>query len=142
MPGVVYLAGESHERAGVGVAVFGDVAVDGLLVPDGMKARAGHDHRLALAADLVAGVLAEVLDDDLGLLGDVVRVQRDEPGDRAARSSLLVDGVVGDRLADLPVRLVGRVVGQHVEDEALLDGLAHRVEVEGRPVAVGVLAAE
>ena len=47
---------------------------------------------------------------------------------RALRGVVL--GVVRDRLLDLPVRLVGRVVGEHVEDEALLDGLAHRVEVE------------
>ena len=60
-------------------------SVDGLLVADGVEAGRGDDHRLALAADLVAGVLAEVLDDDLGLLGEVVGVERDEPGDRAPR---------------------------------------------------------
>ena len=81
------------------------------------------------------GVGAEVLDDDLGLLGQVGRVERHEPGDGPAGLGCLVGGVVGDGLLDAPVGLVGRVVGQHVEDEALLDGLAHGVEVEGLEAA-------
>jgi len=42
-----------------------------------------------------------------------------------ARLLLLVRGV-----AQPPLGVVGEVVGQHVEDVALLDGLAHRVDVE------------
>ncbi len=76
------------------------------------------------------GVGAEVLDDDLGLLGQVRWVERHEPGDGPPGLGSLVGGVVGDGLLDPPVGLVGRVVGEHVEDEALLDGLAHGVEVE------------
>ena len=40
-------------------------------------------------------------------------------------------GSCSRRLLDLPERLVGRVVGEDVHDEALLDGLPHRVQVEG-----------
>ena len=47
---------------------------------------------------------------------------------------LVVLRILGDRLLDPEVRLVGRVVREHVEDEALVDRLPHRVEVEG-PVA-------
>jgi hypothetical protein len=64
----------------------------------------------------VAPVLAEVFDDDVGLLGEVVGVQRDEADDGAPRLADVVLGVVGDRLADLPVRRVGRVVRQPIED--------------------------
>ena len=42
----------------------------------------------------------------------------------------LVLGVVADRLLDPEVGVVGRVVGEHVEDEPLLDRLPHRVQVE------------
>ena len=41
---------------------------------------------------------AEVLDDHLGLLREVVRVQRHEPGDRRAAFARVDLGVVGDRL--------------------------------------------
>ena len=44
----------------------------------------GDDHRLGPAADLVPREVAEVLDHDLGLLGDVVRVQAHEARQRRA----------------------------------------------------------
>ena len=133
---------EGHERLRVGVALLAQVGVDGALVADGMEAAARDHHGLALAADPVAGVGTEVLDDDLGLLGEVVGMERHEARDRAARLAGVVLGIVGHRLADLPVRRIGRVVREHVEDEALLDGLAHGVEMEGREPVLGVLAAE
>ena len=86
---------------------------------------------------------AEVLDDHLGLLRQLVRVQGDELGDRRLGLAGVELGVVGDRLLDVPVRLVGDVVGEHVEDEALLDRLAHRVQVERHmPPGRRVVAAE
>lgn len=44
--------------------------------------------------------------------------------------SLIDFRVIGRGVRQLEVSRVGDVVGEHVEDEALLDGLAHRVEVE------------
>ena len=55
---------------------------------------------------------------------------------------LVVARVVFDRLQEPPVGLVGGVARQHVEDEPLLDGLAHAVEVEGRERAVFAFAPE
>ena len=127
---VEHLARERHQRRQTHVVLRCDVLVDRLLVPHRMQPRGGHHHRLGMAADLGGGVLTEVFDDDLGLLRQVRRVQRHEPGDRRFRPRLVMLGVVGDRLLDLPVRLVRRVVLQHVEDEPLLDRLAHRVQVE------------
>ena len=46
-------------------------------------------------------------------------------------SMILVADVTGDGLLDLVIAAIGGVVGQHVEDEALLDGLLHRIQVEG-----------
>ena len=95
---------------------------------------AHHHHRLGLAAEQRRHVLAEVLDDDLHLLGDVVGVQPHPAHDalhrRAALDRRLV--VVLAVVRQLEGQLVGRVVLQHVEDELLLDGLPHRVDVERR----------
>ena len=88
------------------------------------------------------GELAEVLDHDLGLLGDVVRMQAHEPRQGPGRLALVHLGIVLDGLDQPVVGLVGRVVLEHVEDEALLDGLAHGVEVEGLGLAVGPRPAE
>ena len=52
------------------------------LVAGGVLPRGGDHHGLGHAADLVADLGPVVLDDHLGLLGQLVRVQRHEPGDR------------------------------------------------------------
>src|SRR5262249_17306145 len=48
------------------------------------------------------------------------------------RVDLRVRGLRGldRRVGQPPPRLVGKVIAQYVEDEALLDGLPHRVDVE------------
>ncbi len=71
---VVHLAGEGDQRADL-VAVFLDVFVDGQLPAHRLHAAADHHHRLGLAVEQRGHVFAEVLDDDLHLLGDVVGVQ-------------------------------------------------------------------
>ena len=126
---VLHGAGEGHKRLD-GIALLLDVAVEALLVAHGFQARAGHDHRLGPAADLVPGDGLEVLDHDLGLLRDVVRVQPHEARQRLRRLLALDVRVVFAGLEQFEVGRVGRVVLQHVEDEPFLDGLAHRVAVE------------
>ena len=79
---------------------------------------------------------------NLGLLGQVLGMQDDEAGQSAAGLIGLVFGIIQDRLLELEVLVVGEVVGQHVLDEALLDGLAHRVEVEGMMLSVRTQVAE
>ena len=108
------LSREGHQGLHVGVALLLDVLVERQLVPDRVEPRARDHHRLRLAVDAVAGVMAEMLHDHLGLLGDVVRVQRHEPGQRRRRLLLLHLGVVLDRLYQPVVGLVGGVVLQHV----------------------------
>ena len=83
-----------------------------------------------------------MLDDDLGLLGDVRRVQVDEAGQRRGRLALVQIGVVGDLLGQLEEAAVGRVALEHIEDEALLDGLAHGVQVVGGWLSVRPLVPE
>ncbi|MNS11095.1 hypothetical protein D3C72_426270 [compost metagenome] len=85
-----------------------------------------------------------MLDDDLDLLADVVGMEAHPAHDPLQRRVLLdfllvpVLAVVGQAEG----QLVGRVVPQHVEDEALLDGLAHRIDVEGAILPRLVLAPE
>ncbi len=122
-----------------------EIGVDGELVADGLLAGTRDDHRLRPAAELAAHVGAEVLDDHRDLLRDVRRVQPYPGHDlatRLVRVDLDVDtaGVILVREAE--GQAVWEVVLEHVEDEALLDGLLHRVQVEGALGAGLILAAE
>ena len=65
-----------------------------------------------------------------GFLRDVVRVQPHETGQRPRGLLALDVGIVLAGFQQFEVGGVGRVVLQHVEDEAFLDGLPHRVLVE------------
>ena len=67
-------AAEGDQRREVAVAALGQVAVNGLFVTHRVQAGRSHHHGLGPSADLVRSVAAEVLDDDLGLLGEVGRV--------------------------------------------------------------------
>ncbi len=79
---IIDLPGKRDQGPDLRVALLPDVGVDVLLVPDRMQPGGGHDHRLGQPAHRRRGVGAEMLDDDLGLLRQVVGVQGHEPGDR------------------------------------------------------------
>ena len=116
-----------------------DVLLQRLLVAHHVKPGGGDDHRLRLAPDPLGDAVEEVLDDHFRLLSQVVLVQAHEFRDRCLRLRRVVGGIIFDGLPDIPVGLVGHVGLQHVEDEALPDCLAHRVEVEGlMPLGVGI----
>ena len=85
-------------------------------------------------------LLVEVVDHDLGLEADGVVVALDVLAQLLLRLLRVELRVVLDRLDQLVVAVHRRVALEHVEDEALLDRLLHRVAVE-RPVldlALGV----
>ena len=84
-----------------------------------------------MAADLVAGMLLEVLDHHLGFLADVVRMQAHEARQRPGRLLALDIGIVLGFLDQLVVGLVADVALQHILYEPFLDGLPHGVAVEG-----------
>ena len=68
----------------------------------------------------------------------LTRVQLSEPGQRPGAAFFArTSGSSSTRLHQPEEALVGDVVLQHIEDEALLDGLPHRVEVERRGCPVG-----
>ena len=143
---VLVLAGEGDDRL-VGALALLQVVAEGVEILDRALDAAGHDHRPGLAADLVQGehLLVEVVDHDLGLQPDRVVVALDIAAQLLLRPLGVELRVVLDRLHQLVVAVDRRVVLEHVEDEAFLDGLLHRVAVE-RPVldlaAVGIRLAE
>jgi hypothetical protein len=71
-----------------------DVAVEALFIAHGLQSRAGDNHSLGTAADLVASNGLKVLDHDLGLLRDVVGVEAHEAGEGARGLFALDIGVV------------------------------------------------
>ena len=134
-------SGKGDERL-PGVALFLQVAIQSELAAHRVQARARDDHRLGAAADLMRDQLGEVLHADGDLLADGVLVEFDEGPEEMLRLPLVVPGVVFDLLLQAPVRLVGGVGAEHVENEPLLDRLAHAVEVEGLELAVRLFLAE
>ena len=93
------------------------------------QARPGYDLRLRPAADPILHAVGEVLHHDAHLLPDGVRVQFHERPQQIGGLVLVVARVVGDRLPQPPIRLIGGVVLQHVQDGVLFDCLPHAVEV-------------
>ncbi len=138
---ILHRAGERHQRL-ERIPALGEVLVHRQLVAHRVQARARHNHRLGLAADVALGMGCEVLDADLHLLADGVRVQLDEGFQQIFGLLLVVARIVLDLLEQPPVGFVGGVARQDVEDESLLDRLPHAVEVERRELAVGARRAE
>ena len=132
---IVHRPGEGNERF-PWMAFLSQVAVHGELGTYRMQARARHEHGLGLTADFSGDMRREVLHADGDLLVDGVGVQFDEGLEQILGLALVVARVVLDRFQQAPVRLVGRVACQHVENEPFLDRLAHRVAVEGLELSV------
>ena len=119
-----------------------EVPIQRKLVAHGVQTRARHDHGLGPATDLVLVLRGEVLHDDADFLVNGVRVELDERPEQVGGFRLVVARVVLDLLEQPPVGLVGCVVLENVEDETLLDGLPHAVQMEGLELSVGPLGAE
>ncbi len=132
-----HAAGEGHQRVHIGVAHLLHIGLHSQLVAHRLLPAAGDHHGLGLAAQQVADIGAEVLDDHLHLLADVVRVQAHPARQLHARLLAVHLVVVPVRVGDLPGGAVGGVVLQHIEDEAFLDGLTHGIQVERLGLVVG-----
>ena len=139
--GVGDFAGEGNQRLEGQVLLFHHFA-EGQIELDGVQARAGDDHRPALALNGVQGLLQEVVEHDAGLLLDGVRGQIHIGGEQADGFLLFVFVVGGDGLDQLEVTLEGGVILEHVQNEVLFDGLAHGIDVMGDELPVRVLVTE
>ena len=90
-----------------------------------------HNHGFGLAADLVPGYIAELLQHDSRFLRDVVGVQRLKLANSTHTGGGVQLRVVGDSLGNLIVHVIGHVVLQHIQNKSFLDGLPHGVHMEG-----------
>ena len=135
------LAGEGDDGPVAALALL-QVVADCVVVLDCPLDAVGDHHRPRLAADFVLRqhLVVEVIDHDLGFEPNRVVAALDE----AAQFLLgLIDvelWVFLHGLGELVVALHWHVVGEHVEDESLLDRLLHGVAVEGvmTDLAVGL----
>ena len=130
-------AGERHQRLEGRIGLFQSSAY-GKEVADGAFDIARHHHGLGFALQLLGLPYAgrEVIDHDLGL-----HLNGPWAGFYKCFELLLGLGgieqrVVLHRLLYLVVALVRGVLFQHVEDELLLDGLLHGIQVEGVELAI------
>ena len=129
---VLVLAGEGDDRL-IRALALREIRLEGVEVLDGPLDAARHHHRPRLSADLARRqhLLVEVVHHDLGLEPDRVVVALDIPAQLLLRLLGVELRVVLDLLDQLVVAVHRRVGLEHVEDEALLDRLLHRVAVEG-----------
>jgi hypothetical protein len=119
-----------------------DLAVERALPLDGLLAPGGDDHRLGLAVDVRAHHPLEVVEHDRRLLRLQVRMELRVPGQGTARLVLRELDLALRPILEAQKLLVGRVVAQDVDDELLLDRLAHGVGVKRPRGAVGAPAPE
>ena len=119
--------GERHERMQIAVAHVRDVLGEDAVVPDRFLPGRSHHHRFGVAIEQAGNVGSEVLDDDLHLLRDVVRVQPHPSHHRLDRLRLVdrFGVVLLPVVGNLERHLVRGVVEQYVEDVTLFDRLPH-----------------
>ena len=110
--------------------MLGKVLVHRQFVAHGVQAGTGNDHGFRLAANLALHALVKVSDHDADFLVDGVRMQFDEGFEQERRLALVVARIVLDRLPQPPVGRIRGVVAQHIQNEALLDGLPHAVAMK------------
>ena len=113
-----------------------------LATAHGVEPGAGDDHGLGLAFDRLPGPVGEVLGHDPHLLAGGVGGEIHERSEEVLGLPPVVARVVDGGLEEKPVGPVGGLVLQHVEDEPLLDRLAHRVEAPGLELPIPALRAE
>ena len=116
----------------------------GVVVAYGAFDVLGNDHGLRLSFEFARAhnLGVEVVEHHLGLGLDSVRFALNHLAQQFLCAGLVVFRVLVGVLHHLVETVVGGVVCDHIEDETLLYGLAHRVEVERAERAVGLLYAE
>ena len=117
------------------MALLADVVVKRLFVAHGSHPAIGHHHGLGLPAQLVQHMRAKVLHDDHHFLRNAGRVQlriTKQPG----RGLALLHRLVVPRLLQLEGKVIRGVAAQYVQNELLLDGLAHGIHMKRRRCAV------
>jgi hypothetical protein len=107
-----------------------------------MESRRCDDHGFGFAVQLVADRCLKVLHDDGYFFGDCPFMPADELLEQRLGLHLLELRIVFYLFQQRPVLVEGRVVFQHIEDEALFDCLTHGVEAEGPVSPICLFGAE
>ena len=139
---ILYSAGEGNQDLHIVIFLAFDIPLYLVEIADCRQPGGGDHHHLASPADFVPGGLPERLHDDLRLLTDVVGVQLLIPADHLRRTAGGEVGIVLHGLGNFETGFVGHVVLEYIQDELLLDGLPHTVDVERMEAAVFVLRAK
>ena len=124
------------------IAHFLDIPFDFVVIAHRRQARGSNHHHLSSAADFMTSGFQISFHDNLGLLCDVVGMEILEPADRLCRAAAGHIGVIGDVFCNLETGVVGHVVLEDIQDEFFLDGLTHRINVEGTETAILLLRSE
>ena len=127
-----YFAGKSNHGIASGALcrMCRNVLLDSQIVAHCVSAAVCYDHCLALAVDLIAAVFQKVCHDHLGFLGDGVAVLLVILEQCAGGLPFDQLRVVLRHTDQLECLLDGGVVGQHIQNIMLLDGLPHGVHME------------
>ena len=141
LPTELVLTGESDDGSVPAFPLL-QVVPDGVEVLDRARDSVGDHHRPGFPADLALPqhLIVEVVDHDFRLQADRVITAFDEPPQLLLGLFDIELRVVLHRLGQLVVALHGGVMGEHVQDEPLLNRLLHGVTVEGEVLdrAVGL----
>ena len=101
-----------------------------MVIAHGSEAGCGDDHHLSFALDGLRGDIAERLHDDCSLLANHVGMELLVLAEQLHGRRCGNVRVVRNGLSNLDRLLICHVMIQRVQDETLLNRLAHRIDVE------------
>ena len=120
------------------IALLLSVLLKRLTVFNGTLPGCGNHHSLGHTAQFCHDRGAEMLHDHLHALGNVGLVQFHKAGDLPLRLCGLTPWIFFDFLIDLIEGIVCRIVLQHIQNKAFLNGLLHGIHMEGLTLALAI----
>ena len=129
---VSYLARKSHQCFYLAIILVGNQPVQQLFVVGSGLTRIRHHHCLGPMSNLVNGMVHEVVEHHVGLAQLDISILVQLGINDAQRLFLLKQFVLillGILLDVFKHRLIALIVLQHIEDELLVNGLLHAIEV-------------
>lgn len=127
---VLNCALEGCQNVHIRILMFLDVSFYLVKIAYSCKSRIGNNHHFTLAADLETGSLTKSLNDDSGLLADIIRMELLILLDQFRSSAFGEFRILGSILRNLEAGAIGHVVTENIKYEAFLDSLTHTVYME------------
>ena len=124
-------AGEGHNCI-IRTMPVCEALVNSVVVFDASRNAGGDHHCTRFAADLLLSdyLLMEMLHHHSCLFSDNVRITLDKGTQLLLRTLLVKHRIILDCFHDLVPAVDGRIVPKHIKNEALLNGLLHRIDME------------